>query len=181
MSQFYQGVTAGSLPPSVPTSFVTDSGTAIPAGNILNVLGGSTFSDDSDGIKTFGSGNTVSVQLTNRSNTSGTTSDGLGQTLDLITYSFIAPDTCYNFDINIVAKNTGAFTGAGFKIFGTVVANATTATLMGVPDKIENKDPTLAAIQANLVVSGANAIVRVTGLAGTTIDWKMVSIYVSVT
>lgn len=78
MSQFFQGTTAGSLPPSVPTSFVTDSGTAIPVGNILNVLG-------SAGTSTSGLGNTITIMVT-----------GSGLSWNLITASqSLAPDNAY--------------------------------------------------------------------------------------
>lgn len=40
--------------PSIATSYVTDSGTAIPASNTINVIGGS-------GIVTSGSGSTVTI------------------------------------------------------------------------------------------------------------------------
>lgn len=58
MSQFYQGTTAGSLPPSVPLQFTTDSGIAVPAANNLNVLGGT-------GATTSGSGSTITVTVKN--------------------------------------------------------------------------------------------------------------------
>lgn len=54
MSQFYQGVTSGSLPPSVPLQFTTDSGVAVPVGNNLNVFG-------EEGASTRASGSTIFV------------------------------------------------------------------------------------------------------------------------
>lgn len=56
---------------SVPTTFQADSGSAVPAGNILNVLGG-------PGVTTSGSGDTLtinSVVFTNQGGTTSVTSD----------------------------------------------------------------------------------------------------------
>jgi hypothetical protein len=46
--------TAGPVPPSVATTYQEDSGTATPALNILNVLGGT-------GVTTSGTGNTITI------------------------------------------------------------------------------------------------------------------------
>lgn len=52
--------TSGPVPPTVATSYVTDNGIAIPALNILNVLGGV-------GASTVGSGNTITINVTSAS------------------------------------------------------------------------------------------------------------------
>lgn len=57
MSQAGGFTKSSSLNPAIPTSFVTDSGTAIPALNVLQVLGGTD-------ITTSGAGNTILVTFT---------------------------------------------------------------------------------------------------------------------
>lgn len=58
MSQIYKRITStGPIPPVIPTTFVTQNGNAVPAANILNVLG-------SAGVSTSGAGNTVTITLT---------------------------------------------------------------------------------------------------------------------
>ena len=60
MSQIYKSSAAGPVPPSVATSYVTDNGVAVPAANILNVLGGV-------GASTSGAGNTITINVTSAS------------------------------------------------------------------------------------------------------------------
>lgn len=50
-------ISAASTPPSGPLSFQTDSGTATPAANVVDVLGGL-------GCATTGSGNTITINVT---------------------------------------------------------------------------------------------------------------------
>jgi len=54
MSQIFKAVTAGSLPPSVATSYTTDDGVAVPVANNLNVFG-------EEGASTRASGDTVFI------------------------------------------------------------------------------------------------------------------------
>jgi hypothetical protein len=48
MSQIFKSATGST--PSIPTSFVTDAGTATTAANTLNVLGGQLVADHDEGI-----------------------------------------------------------------------------------------------------------------------------------
>ncbi len=74
MSQIFKQVTTGSLPPSVPLQFTTDSGIAVPVANNLNVIGGS-------GVSTSGAGSTITVNVIN---------DGFPWTDEAVTFNALA-------------------------------------------------------------------------------------------
>lgn len=179
MSQIIKPSSGGVLPPAVATSYVTDiNSPAIPAGNVLNVIGGFVNTNNSNGIQTDGSApsNTVTIELTNRLRGTGTTVGAV--TADLLTFSLGATPSTYVMDCNFVGFEASTPSGAGYSIFGSVRTTGAAASLVGTPDKINNEDPALIACNADLVVSANNAILRVTGTAGLTINWVVVATYV---
>jgi len=101
---------------------------------------------------------------------------GTGQTIgavtdDIITFDLGGSAGVYTFEVRVSAFDSGTPSGAGFQIFGTARTDGATATLVGVPDVVSNKEATLAGTLCTLVVSGNDAIIRATGVAAVTVDW----------
>lgn len=181
MSQVYKSLTSGPVPPAVPTSFVTDvNSPAIPALNILNEVGGTTSTNNNNGIQTDGSSgsNTLTIQLTNRVPGSVTTANSTPTTLS--TFALGVTPGVYNFDIQVAGYDITDTAGVGYFISGSVRTTGAAAVLVGTPDKITNEEASTTACDANLIVSGNNAIVQVTGINAKTINWRSLSQYIFV-
>ena len=184
MSQIYKNSTGGSIPPTVATSYVTQDGTAVPAANVLLVDGFDSTENNDNGIITkggvvgTGTSNEVDVVVTNRIRGTVTTTNATLTTLS--SFACGATPGVYNFDIQIAAFDVTDTAGCGYFISGSVRTDGATATLVGTPDKITNEEAATVACDANLIVSGNNAIVQVTGIAAKTIHWKSLSQYIFV-
>lgn len=171
MSQIYKASSGGgTLPPNVATSYVTNDGTSIPAGNVLNVLGGSgieTYSDPNLGDNLF-------IKIQNSTTNTGQTVNN--QTINLSTIDCSAAGT-YFFTTQISAFTTGG-NGAGGQLFTTAISNGASLTVIDDTDAIAHRTSALPDINYEIVGSGTDAILQVTGQNTFTIDWGSITIYV---
>jgi len=173
MSQFYVGLSSGNLPPTVPTSFVTDSGTIIPAANIVNLVGGETNVNNDNGIRVIanltGSNNGV-VQLTNRITGTVTTVDATPTTMIIVGLG-ATPGTYLAFG-DLTAYNVTDSAGASYTFEGAAVTTGAAGTEIGQEVRNLFEQAAMAATDFSFTVSGNNAVITVTGIAGKTIDWS---------
>jgi len=168
------GMINASAMPTVATSYVTDAGTAVPALNVLNVVtpgGGTT------GIATSAAGNTITITLTD------TSVSGTGQTIgavtaDVISFPLGAVPGTYTFDINVASFEPTTPAGAGYGIVASVRTTGAAAVLVPNQAIDELEEAALIAADAFVTVAANNMIVRVTGVAGLTVDWKATAEYV---
>lgn len=178
MSQIIKNLAAGPVPPSVATTYVTDvNSPAIPAANILNVLGNDTTINNANGIQTDGSSgsNTLTIQLTNR--LQGTTTTVGAVNGNTVTFALGATPGTYAIEARIAGFESTTPAGVGYSLFGSVRTDGATATIVGTVDRINNEEAALVAASATMVASGNNLIIQVLGVVGLTINWSTVALY----
>lgn len=178
MSQIYKTAAPGPPPPPVPTTFVTDvNSPAIPAVNILNVIGGDTAANNDVGLQTDGSsgGNNLTIQLTNRMTALTTTMDGTPTIM--LTFPLSAVAGVYYLEGDLVAFDVTDAAGAAYSFSSAVRSTGVAATEIGTEFKDLFEEPAISAADFSISASGNTVIVTVTGILGKIIDWNCFLMY----
>jgi len=175
LSQIFKSVASS---PSVSTSFITDSGTAIPALNVLNLTGNDTDINNDNGIRVIanpnGSNNAV-VQLTNRITGTITTTDATPTVLVTVPLG-VTPGT-YIATGDLTAYNLTDIAGGSYTFAGAAVTDGAVGTEIGTEVRNIFEQAAMSAADFTFAVSGNDGIVTVTGIAGKTINWNCLFYY----
>lgn len=166
-------------PPTSLTTIVTDVGTVIVAANTVNMNGGQTTANTTAGIRTIANPTTSNnevIQLTNRLQGQGSTVGAV--TADIITFALGATPGTFKFHFEISGFNALTPAGLGYSIEASVRTTGVAATVVSIPDGDEDEEAALSLADWAVIASGNNAILRVTGVAGLTINWGSVGYYV---
>lgn len=172
----------GPSPPNVPTSFVTDNGTGVPAANILVMHGYDSSENNVFGITAkggaaagnppgTGTANEVDYYLTNRLHGNAQT---VGAVIaNIITFTPPLTAGTYKLSYQVAAYNSTDGNGAGYELEGTVVADGLGAlSTQGTPVRIMNGNTTVFDVNlVDVVFSGSSIILQATGVAAKTIRW----------
>lgn len=171
---------SGPVPPTVPTSFVTDvNSPAIPIANVLNVLGNDTTVNNGNGIRTDGSSgsNTLTVQLTNRTSVSSTTSDGAGQTQTVTIFTPTA-SSGITFTVSVIGYDSANNEVCGGELIGIARSSGVgTVVVVGTNDTFDECDAGLIAVDWDIITNGTLIQIQFIGVAGRTINWNAVFTY----
>lgn len=174
MSQFYtQNSGASPPPPEVPTEFVTEDGSAIPAANILNVTAEDIPDNNDEGIQTIADpdlSNNLVIQLTNRVRNDVVTNDDTPT--NLISFGLGGSPGVVIIQGNVVAYNVTDDLGATYTLNGSARTNGLTGVEIGSELKDVFEEGGMVATDFTFGVAGNQAFIDVTGLPGKTINWS---------
>lgn len=172
MSQIIKNLASGPVPPSVATSYVTDvNSPAVPAANVLNVIGGSSVVNTASGIRTDGSSgsNTLTVQATNLQNDAVTTTNATPTVLSTFTMPAVA--AVQNYEYKISAFNATDTLGAIYLIIAGARTTGAAAASLNTADITTIEEGAMSSCVISFGVAGNTVVVTVTGIAAKTIRW----------
>ncbi len=185
MSQIIKPATSGNLPPSVLQQFTTDNGIVIPSAFNININGGFTSDNNINGLQVIANpnlSNNMLVQLTNRYIGSVSTTDGVTQQ-NLLTFPYGSTPATIKFNFTIVAYNQTDSLSSSYDVSYQVRTTGAIGVAYGVADISFDEEGNMSNVQVQVNNNvGLNEMqVEVTGLAGKTIDWKLVGTYLITT
>jgi hypothetical protein len=165
-------VSSNPLPPTIPTSFLTNSGTGVPASNQLSITGGTSTDNNLNGIETDANPNLskfVHVKLTNRATGSITTTDG--STVNLVTLPLGSTPGVYAISGSICGYIPAASQGGGYFFEGVTRTDGATATEFTGQFTNFQEDSAIQTAFVLAATSGNNFVLEITGIAATSINW----------
>lgn len=121
------------------------------------------------GITVTNGGGTISIASTGASTGTGQTIGAV--TDDLITIALGGTAGVYQIQASVAGFDSATPAGAIYRLTAGVRTTGAAGTLIGTVDKIVNEEAAVVAADATIVISGNSAIVRVTGVAGLTLDY----------
>jgi len=137
-------------------------GVITPVAGNINILG-------SGDLTVAGTAGTLTISNPQQFEATVTTTDATPTTIATVALGAVAGTV--SIDVDVFCFNASGPKGASLNLFGAVRTTGAAGTLIGVNNSLNVIDGAFA-ISATIVASGNNALVQVTGLGGTTINWK---------
>jgi hypothetical protein len=164
----------GTALPDVET-LTGDIGGAVPASAALNInlLTG-------NGLTSTGVPATNTITFTLDGYTQGTGQTIGAVTADLITLTLSAVPNTYTIEAKIAGFEATTPAGCGYNLICVARTTGAASTIVSVQDKYIAEDAALGACDANFVAVGNTIVVRATGTAGLTINWRATTIQIGV-
>lgn len=173
--------TSGPVPPNVPTSFQTQTGTGVPLANVMLVKAFDSSENNDNGITVkggvssgdppgTGASNEMDVYLTNRVTGSVTTIDATPTVT--LTFALGATPGVYYISGDVLAFDTTDTAGAGYAFDSAVRTTGLAGTEIGTEFKDLFEEAAMSAADISVSVSANNLLVTVTGIALKTIKWN---------
>lgn len=172
------GLTNHSLLVGAGTATITNLGVAtngqLPIGSsgadpVLSTL------TAGDGITITNGAGSITIAAENGLSGTGTTVGAT--TADIITFALGATPASYIFEFVITGFDGVTPSATGYWFIATVRTDGATATVIGSTEDF-NEDSGLVSSDVDMVGSGGSVILRVTGVAGVTLNWTASGRYV---